>query len=168
MQKKSILVGVLVISFLGWVGPWGVGLWIKREIQSRLQMTIDGNLWPSFFQPSFQLKRARLVWPDRLKMKSGDLKIDYDPAALLSLGRLHIKIEGRDLSVTLLGDWAASQGVSDLKFHDFFADLDIGQKGLEEVTAIRAHSPLLNLDFTPQSGDAEFTGSEPSSKSADR
>ncbi len=142
----GILLGGLI---LGWGGPLAAGLWVKQEIERRLTMDIQGVFWPGFFRPSFELKKANFIWQDKVKVLSGNLKIDYDPISLLNHRRIRVRMEGRDLSAVLLGKWAETQGVQDLKFHDFFADFEIGEKGLEEVNALKAHSPLLNLDFTP-------------------
>ncbi len=164
--KKLIAVILLILCILGWGGPLALGLWVRQEIEHRLAIKVEGILWPVFFQPSFELKTAHFTWPDRLKLISGDLKIDYDLISLLNQRRIRVKISGRDLQTSLLGEWAESQGLKDLKFNDFFADFEIGKQGLEEVNVLKAHSPLLNLDFTPRRDGAGAADSAPAVESA--
>ncbi len=159
---------LLVLFVLGWGIPLALGLWVRQEIERRLAIKVEGILWPGFFQPSFELKTAHFTWTDRLKLISGDLKVDYDLISLLNQRRIRVKISGRDLQTSLLGEWAENQGLSDLKFNDFFADFEVGKQGLEEVNVLKAHSRLLNLDFTPRQGGAGAVDSTPASEPVNR
>ena len=147
MRREFFFAAFLFLFVMGLVFPRVVGRWVRHELENRMKTKIEGVFSPAFFVASFRLRDARFVWPGRVKLISGDLKIDYDPFSFLRGESLRIKISSQNLSVKLLGKWAEAEGIEDVKFEHFFADLGMGREGLEEVFGIEAQSPMMELRY---------------------
>ena len=123
------------------------GYWVWQELEKRTEMEIGGSFSPRFFLPSFYLKDAHFAWDEKIHLVSGTIKVEYDLLALLSGGHLRVKLSSQDLTVKLLGELAEMEGVSDVRFDHFYADLTFGREGIEEIFSLQAESPTIQFHF---------------------
>ena len=114
--------------------------WVHYELQRRLEMKIEGKFIPMPFAPVFYLKDSHFEWNGKVRFESGDLKIQYNPFFLLAGGGIHVRLEGKNLQVRLLGDWAKMQGVEQAAIENLEADFSLGKKGLSEVYFVDVRS----------------------------
>ena len=98
-----------------------------------MKMKISGTIIPNFFPPSYTLRDAHFHWDDKVDLRSGRIRVDYDPFSLFFSRNLRAKISSQDLSMKLLDDWAKSQGVEQIGKSRLVADLAFGPEGIEEI-----------------------------------
>ncbi|HTL46853.1 MAG TPA: hypothetical protein VL688_02185 [Verrucomicrobiae bacterium] len=134
-----------VIAFGGLLFPV-VGYGVYRQLGTRLDARVEGQYAPVFFRPVFYIKNLRLEWDNKVKVHSGDVKVEYDPASLLS-GALNVRLSGHKVPVTLLQDWAYAAQKPDLVLDDFFADVTFASRGLKDINALRAVSPEIQFQL---------------------
>ncbi len=143
--KRKHLFLALVLLAGAVVLPAAGDLKVRRELEKRLQIKLEGKIMPGFFTPSFHVRDARFEWEDKVKLLSGDLIFDYDPAFLLGKESLRIRCRARNCQARLLGSWADMQGVGDLAITRLDADLTLDRSGLREVNAILVDSPAFQF-----------------------
>ncbi|MBU9889331.1 MAG: hypothetical protein KTQ49_05635 [Candidatus Omnitrophica bacterium] len=128
-KLAAVLGAVLFLVFLS----LGTNYWVYSELQKRLEIRLTGKYIPSLFLPAFKLRQCSFSWEDHLRLEQGDLKVTFDPLALLFHRRLRIIVSGRDNRITFLGDWARQQGVEMAVIDSMTADVVLGRRGLSEI-----------------------------------
>lgn len=132
-----IVGGVGVIFFV----LSAAGLWVQRELGTRLKIQIQGRFEPVALFPSFYLRDLQFTWKEKVKLTSGDLKVNYRLGRLLERNGLGVELEGKNLEVEFLDKWAKLQGVEKVTLQSFYADLELGPEGLREVYSLDARAP---------------------------
>lgn len=141
-----IISGVVGIAF--WAGlHWYVGYWLKAEIEKRLDIQIAGALKPVWFDTAFVLRDVRIAWQGKAQVHSGDLYVKYDLLSLVIRTAIDITVGGKDLSVTLLGDWARFQDLKDVEINSLNVSLTVGREGIDQIRRLVIDSPTLQLQF---------------------
>ncbi len=143
---------ILIIGgFVGVVGlsglHWYAGHWLKAEIEKRLDIQIAGELKPVWFDTAFEVRDVRVAWQGKAQVHSGDLHIKYDLPSLVVRNAIDIMVGGKNLSVTLLGDWARFQDLKDVEINSLNASLSIGREGIDQIRRLVIDSPTLQLQF---------------------
>jgi hypothetical protein len=137
-------VGILVL----FVGQLGLGYWVARQIQKRLEVHLNGHFYPVPLAPSFFSQHAALDWKNRVTILSGKLKIDYNLFPLITHNSIRIHVRGKNIRAKLSGDWARMEGVENIQVDTFEADLEIGRKGLGEIDEVHAESPSFQFHIS--------------------
>ena len=139
MSQKSG-VAVLLFAVMLCSAPIPGAFWVRRQLQHRLDIKIEGNFIPMPFVPVFYLKDAHFEWRGRLRFENGDLKVCYNPFSFFAGRGIRIQLKGKKLDVRLLGDWAKMQGVEQASIEKLEADFSLGKKGLSEIYSVDVQS----------------------------
>ena len=76
---------------------------------------------------------------------SGDFKVEYDPLSLLPGRNLRLRLSGKNFKVHLMGGWSRMNGVEDAAVDSFFGDIELDSKGISEIHALHAQSPVFQF-----------------------
>lgn len=138
---RSLLV-LLVILMLA---PAAVGLWVYGAIQHRMNLDFKGTFVPTVLQPVFYLRNARFEWQDKVRFVSGTLKVEYDPLSLIRRNPIRLKLQGQNIEIEFLGDWAEIQGVENVTLDEFRVDFGVSPDGIREIYFLDAQSPVFQF-----------------------
>lgn len=144
-MKKVWIVGFLVL-ILGL--SFGADYIAYNQIQKQLPFKIHGKIAPKWLQSSFIVEDIHFQWQDRVQLMPGDLEITYDPLTVFKEDA-RLKLEGHNLQITLLGDWAKLQDASNIQLKRFFADLGLNREGVTEIYGIEAIGPQFQFVIQP-------------------
>ena len=125
----------------------GVGFWALKRLEKNAGTTIRGIFLPHLIRPAFTLKNSQVSWRARFRVDSGDLRVQYDPLSVFSGGKLRVRVQGTDLRVHLLGEWAVSQGVSEVRVDSIDADFALPERGAPEIFRFDVNSPELQFNL---------------------
>ena len=114
-------------------------------MEERMNLKIHGIFLPVFFLPTFYLQNTSLEWDQHVKVISGTLRVDYDLFSFLPGDGLSVRLSGKKLSVELLGDWAAMEGVRSAQIDRFEAKFKLGKEGIREIDYFTAESPAFQF-----------------------
>lgn len=140
MPKRVLSLAIAFTILLFTLVPPIAGFWVSKELGRRLKLEVTGKYKPVLFSTSFKLQDARIDWKNRVQLKNGNLRIGYSLGTLLRHGRLRIRLQGKQLPIELLGDWAKIQGVNAVTLDSLDADLELDCEGLREIHEIHANS----------------------------
>jgi len=122
-----------------------IGFWIWCELGPRFDAQIEGNFRPRWFSTSFDVNHLKLDWNDKVRIESGNLKVQYDLVSLFKGGGLRVQLSGSEIPVVLLGSWAQASSRPDVTLDHFFADLTLTRGGIRDIHRVEAHSPELKF-----------------------
>ncbi len=126
----------------------GAGFWALKRLEKKAGTPIRGTFLPHLIQPAFTLKNSQVSWQGRFQVDSGDLRVQYDPLSVFWGRKLRVRVQGSDLHVRLLGEWATSQGLSEARVDSLDADFALPEKGAPEVFLFDLDSPELQFNLT--------------------
>ncbi len=140
-KYRAALLCILIAVVLPPLVDWK----IHREIQNHLKVKISGDFFPALLNPSYALRNVRFEWPDKIRLFSGNLEIEYNPLAVLEIRPLVVHVTGENLQVQLLGRWAEAQGVGKTFIKKLDAKFRIDSRGLREVYLLKIDSPAFQF-----------------------
>lgn len=128
------------------------GFWVRREVERRMKVEIGGTYVPVPFAPSFYLRDSRFKWDEKVKLISGDLKVDFNPLSIFLGGLLEIQLTSSGPEIELLGEWAELQGVRRLRLDHVKAHLGLAAGGVREIYSLHAASPVFQFHIQKSEG----------------
>jgi hypothetical protein len=152
---RSVLLYAAGAALLVGLANVGVSFFALKRLEKKAQAPIQGTFLPDLLRPSFILKDPHLDWQGRFQVSSGTFYVEYDPLFLLPGRRFRTQIEGKDLSVRLLGELAESQGLTEVRIDRVEADLAFARKGPPEVFVFKVESPQLQFHLSERENAAE-------------
>ncbi len=123
----------------------GTGLWALKRLERKAGTPIQGAFLPHLLQPAFTLKGLNVAWQKRFQVLSGSLRVHYDPLSLLPGRKFRVQIGGRDLTVRLGDEGAASEGLSEVKIERVDGDFAFSDKDDPEIFLLDVQSPELQF-----------------------
>lgn len=145
--------GIFFISLLN----TGSSFLALKLLEKKARHPIQGNFIPNPFFPSFTLKNSAFNWRDRFQVHSGTVAVHYTPLFFLPGQKFRIQIRGKDLDISISGEWARSQGFSELKAEHLEADIVFPIKETLEILSFEIRSP--QIEFRLERGERDLEGS---------
>ena len=125
----------------------GTGLWALKRLERKAGTPIRGIFLPHLLQPAFTLRDPNIAWQKRFQVLSGRVRVHYDPLSLLPGRKFRVQIGGQDLTVRLGDEWAASEGLSEVKIERVDLDFAFSDKEDPEIFLLDVQSPQLQFHF---------------------
>ena len=138
----AFIVAAVVLAAQSWVLP---GL-IVRRLEIAVGIHTARRIQPVPLRFAFMLDPALLEWQDKVSIREGRLRVDYGLEGFnLTNGKLHLKLEGRDLAAHLLGRWQSLSSEKSLSIDRVFAEFIVDSHGISQIQTLDVSSPSLSL-----------------------
>lgn len=145
MVKRFFSAGLLAVV-LTLAYPLGTGHWMRHRLEKEFGFRLEGQLRPVFLETALQLTDVRFVWPERVKVESGDFRVEYPFFPFLA-ETLKLSIRGENLKVELLGEWQAMYGVQTTEIQRLNAVLRIRRAKIDQIDRLEVDSPMIKLNI---------------------
>jgi len=157
MLGRKIGWAVLLVAVV-FVLQVALDFWVKMRIDQCLEITVEGRFMPLPFHTAFRISGVRFAWDDKVRILSGNLKVQYPILGVFRAEGIRVKVHGDELEAEFLGDWVNVNQGKTVKFKTIDIDVSLNPQGIQEVYQLSADSPNLKMSLRESSRSSRIKG----------